>query len=105
MRAGQLDQLVTLEQQTQSFDEYGQPVDAWEAVGTYWAAVEPLQGREYIAAQAAVSELSLRIRMRYVPGVVSTMRVRHGADTYGVQSVIHIKSARRELQLMCKRVA
>jgi hypothetical protein len=32
------------------------------------------------------------------------MRVLHGQDVYGVQAVIHIKSARAELQLMCRLV-
>ena len=72
-------------------------------VATVWAAVEPLTGREFLSAGAMASATEARIRMRYMPGIVSTMRVIHGADTYGIQAVIHIKSARRELQLMVKR--
>lgn len=104
MQAGDLDQRITIEERIQGQDEYGQPVDSWEPVGTFWAAVQPLQGREYIAAMAAVSEVTARIRMRYRPGVDSSMRVKHGADTYGIESVIHVKSGRQELQLMCTRV-
>lgn len=87
-----------------TFDKYGQPIYEWVPHHVTWAAVEPLQGREYMAAMAVVAEVTLRIRLRYVPGIDSTMRVKHGADTYGIQSVIHVKSAQRELQLMCRRV-
>ena len=104
MRAGKLDQRVTLEQLVEGQDEAGQPFEDWLPVFDAWAAVEPLQGREYMAAMAVVAEVTVRIRLRYVPGVDSTMRVKHGADTYGIQSVIHVKSAQRELQLMCRRV-
>ena len=104
MRAGQLDQRIIIERQENTYDVYGQPVTEWVMHHAAWAAVEPLQGREYVAMMVAVSEVTARIRLRYVPGIDSTMRVKHGTDTYGIQSVIHVKSAQRELQLMCRRV-
>ena len=89
MNAGKLDQRVTLQALSGGVDEIG----------------EPLAGREYIAAGAMVSAVETRIRLRYRPGVVSSMRVIHGDTVYGIEAVIHVKSARRELQLMCKAVA
>lgn len=104
MKAGQLDQRVTLQALSGAVDELGQPLpDTWAYVCSVWAAVEPLQGREYIAAGAMQSEVSARIRIRYRPGIVPTMRVIHGADDYDIQAVIHVKSARQEIQLMCRR--
>jgi SPP1 family predicted phage head-tail adaptor len=106
MNAGKLDQRVTLQALSGGVDEIGQPLpDTWTDVATVWAAVEPLAGREYIAAGAMVSAVETRIRLRYRPGVVSSMRVIHGDTVYGIEAVIHVKSARRELQLMCKAVA
>lgn len=106
MNAGKLDQRVTLQELQGGVDELGQPLpDTWADVATLWAAVEPLQGREYIAAGAMVSAVETRIRLRYRQGVTSAMRVVHGATVYGIQSVIHIRSNRRELQLMCKALA
>ena len=104
MKAGVLNQQVRLEVQTTVQDDYGQPLNEWLPVATLWAAVEPLQGREYIAASMLTSAVEARIRLRYRPGVTAAMRVIHGQDTYGIQAVIHIKSARQELQLMCKSV-
>ena len=101
MQAGKLDQRVTIQRLVEGVDDYGQPINEWQDVGSYWAAVEPLQGREFVALQAAVSEITARVRMRWVPGIHATMRVIHGAVTYGISAVIHVKSARRELQLMC----
>lgn len=104
MRAGSLDQRVTIEQRTEAVDDWGQPIDSWAPLATVWAAVEPLQGREFIAAMAEQSEVTARIRLRYRPGINGAMRVKHGSDTYGISAVIHVKSGQRELQLMCKRV-
>lgn len=102
MKAGNLDQRIVIERLVKGVDPIGQPINAWEPVFSVWAAVEPLQGREYIAAQAVQSEVEARIRLRYRPGVTSAMRVIHGADTYSITSVIHVKSAKQELQIMCR---
>lgn len=103
--AGRLDQKVQLQEMSGGVDEIGQPLpDVWATVGEYFAAVEPLQGKEYIAAGAMVNAVEARIRMRYRPGVTPAMRVLHGVDTYNIQSVIHVKSAKRELQLMVRAV-
>ena len=102
MRAGQLDQRVTVERLEEGVDELGQPVSTWIALVTVWAAVEPLTGREYIAAAAAVSEVTTRIRLRYRPGITPADRVNHEGKLYGITSLIDYKSANRELVLMCR---
>lgn len=76
--------------------------DTWAPLFTCWAAVEPLTGREYLAASAAVSEVTARIRMRYRPGITSQDRVIHSGTTYGIEAVIDVRSGNRELVLMCK---
>ena len=103
MKAGDLDQRVTVERQQGGFDELGQPLpDTWAPLFTCWAAVEPLTGREYIAASAAVSEVTARIRMRFRPWMTAEDRVIHDGTTYGIESVIDVRSEHRELHLMCK---
>ena len=105
MRAGELDQRVTLQRREQGEDEAGQPFEDWVNVAAVWAAVRPLRGREIIAADAVAAISDVRVIIRYRPGITSAMRVQHGTDTYGIESVIDVKSGRRELELLCKRVA
>ena len=104
MKAGQLDQRVTVERFTATTDELGQPIEAWAPLFTCWAAVEPLTGREYLAAQAAVSEVTARIRMRFRPWMTAQDRVIHNGTTYGIESLVDVRSDHRELVLMCKAV-
>ena len=103
MKAGDLDQRVTVERLQGGFDELGQPLpDTWAPLFTCWAAVEPLTGREYLAAQAAVSEVTARIRMRFRPWMTAQDRVIHDGKTYNIVSVVDPRSQGRELVLMCK---
>ena len=106
MRAGQLDQRISVERLQGGFDELGQPLpDTWAHLFDCWAAVEPLTGREYLAASAAVSEVTARIRMRFRPWMTSTDRVIHNGTVYQIESVIDVRSANRELHLMVKALA
>jgi len=104
MKAGDLDQRVTVERLQGGFDELGQPVEKWAPMFTCWAAVEPLTGREFIAAQAAQSEVTARIRMRFRPWMTAEDRVIHNGTTYNIVSLIDVRSGHRELVLMCKAV-
>ena len=102
MKAGDLDQRVTVERFTSTQDELGQPIETWAPLFTCWAAVEPLTGREYLAAQAAVSEVTARIRMRFRPWMTAQDRVIHNGAIYGIESLVDVRSGNRELGLMCK---
>lgn len=104
MKAGDLDQRVTVERFTSTEDELDQPIESWAPLFTCWAAVEPLTGREYLAAQAAVSEVTARIRMRFRPWMTAQDRVVHNGTTYGIESLVDVRSGNRELVLMCKAV-
>ncbi len=104
MKAGDLDQRVTVERYTSTEDELGQPIQSWAPLFTCWAAVEPLTGREYLAAQAAVSEVTARIRMRFRPWMTAEDRVIHNGTTYNIVSLIDVRSDHRELVLMCNAV-
>lgn len=104
MKAGQLDQRVTVERFTSTEDELGQPIQTWAPLFTCWAAVEPLTGREYLAAAALVSEVTARIRMRFRPWMTAQDRVVHNGTTYGIESLVDVRSGNRELVLMCKAV-
>ena len=74
-------------------------------VGTVRAAALPLSAAEVIRADAVNSTTDVKARMRHRPGITSAMQALHGADTCRITSVIDVKSARCELELLCKRAA
>lgn len=57
-------------------DELGQEIEGeWEKVGSAWAMIKTLQGREYFAAASAQSERTSRFIIPYQKGIDSTMRI------------------------------
>lgn len=108
MRAGRLRHVVTLERQSATQDAMGQRVDVWTTIATVRASIEPLRGKEFIAASGERAELTTRIRIRYsgdVSGLRPRDRVNHGGNLYDIVAPpINTDERDRELQLMCKLV-
>jgi len=104
MRAGELRHRVTIQEAVTAQNSFGEETPSWQDVATVWAAVEPLQGREYFDAQKQVAEVDTRVRVRYRAGIGPTMRVVWGVHTYDIGAVLDVGGRHRELHLMCREV-
>ena len=105
MRAGRLRHRVVIQQPNPTTDTFGQPVKGWSTVATIWAAVEPLNGREYFTAQQMNAETKVRIRIRYgseLSSITAAWRVTYGGKTYDIIEIIQPKEINQEIILMCK---
>ena len=77
-------------------------IPGWQDVATVWASIEPLSAREFIAAQAVQSDVSVRVSVRYRPGITAAMRLLHDGKTYNITGVLADKDSGREyLTLPC----
>jgi SPP1 family predicted phage head-tail adaptor len=84
MRSGKLRHRVEFQSPDLAQDpETGELTPGWIAV---WESVpawfEPLSARDLFAAQAAQSEATARIGIRYRTGVLPTMRIIHRGEVY-----------------------
>jgi SPP1 family predicted phage head-tail adaptor len=101
MNAGRLRHRVTIKEKSVTRNSMNEEVVSWTIVGTYWASVEPVRGREFVEMRQAQAEISHRIRMRYRSGIDPTMRAYFGSREFEIVSVIHVEERGRETQLMC----
>ena len=101
MRAGKLNQRVTLQQATVTQDAAGELVPAWADFATVWASVVDISGREYVAAAAVQNTAQTKITIRYLVGITPAMRAVHGSDIYNIEAVLG--QDKRTLLLMCAR--
>lgn len=105
MRTGLLRHQVTLQQLVAGsppVNPIGEPDEAWTDIATVAAAIEPLRGRELIAAQAAQSEATGQIRIRYRSGVTTKFRVKFGTRFYDILGVVNNRELNWELLLLVK---
>lgn len=89
MRAGRLRHRISLQRQQETRDpDTGAVIVAWVEVAKPWASVEPLSAREFIASQAAQSEITARITIRYRSDVTAKDRIVHRGKTYNIEGVL-----------------
>lgn len=89
MRAGTLRHRGMIQQRSEIRDpDTGAVKTEWVDFDAAWMSIEPLSAREFIAAQAAQSEISARIVMRYRDGIDATMRIVHRGKIYNIKGVL-----------------
>ncbi len=86
-------------------DDYGEPVDTWKPFKEgIWASKDPLLGNEFFAALTTDNKVEVKFNMRYIEGITSEMRIKHGLEIYEILSAVNVKSLNRELLCYCKLV-
>lgn len=106
LRAGELRHSIRIVQPNNTQDSFGgtKPDDA-SVFATVWASVEALSGRELFAAQQKVSQVTHKITMRYLPGVVSSMNVWFDGRQFEILYPDDPDETKKKLELLCVEIA
>lgn len=106
MKAGRLRHWLTFQRDAGQQDSDGAWeaawVDAFVARSRMPCSIEFLQGRELLAAQALASKVTCRIRTRYRPGFVASLRaVAPDGAVYDIEAVLpDAATSRHEVVLL-----
>ena len=101
---GRYDKRVVVQQVAELRDGLGDLQETWTTYATRWAAVEPLNGREFFASRQEQTEIDVRIRLQWdavTDLITSKMRVTWSGRTFEVNTVIRAREDRSEVILMC----
>ena len=105
MKAGKLRHRIEIQDYTETQDsDTGEMVKSWGTLAVVWGAIEPLSAKEFSAAQAEQSKVSLRVTIRYRDGIKPNMRLYHEAKdkTFLIEGVLADKDSGLEyLTLPC----
>jgi SPP1 family predicted phage head-tail adaptor len=87
IKAGQLRHRIDIEERTASQDATtGETTYTWVLLHkNVPAAIEPLSVREFVAARAGQSEITVRVVIRYREGLDASMRIIHNSKVYNPQ--------------------
>lgn len=104
MRSGRLRHRVTLLKPARTTDGYGQVKTSSSPVGTYWAWVRPLRGREAEVARQLRADLTHAVTLRYVGAIGAEDSLLFRGRGLNIRSVIDVDERRREINLLCVEV-
>jgi SPP1 family predicted phage head-tail adaptor len=92
---------ITLQSQGQVRGEDGEAEQGWaDFAVNVPASVVPLSGREFMAAGELQGEVQARIAIRWMPGVLDTMRALFDGKVYAIRAVLPDPTGRRHITLM-----
>ena len=97
---GRLNQRVRIETRQSVQDDFGQASINWVELLTTWAEVLPLRGREFFAAAQVQQEHSIKVRLRYRPGIDAGMRLVWNGRAHDITGVIALEGGREWLEIM-----
>ena len=104
MSIGERRHRVAFETRQDVQDSFGEPDGTWTSLCTSWALVQPLKGRELLAANEIHAEVTTRIVTRNRTALASLSpkdRATWNGHTYDIKSVIHRDHRRHELEILC----
>ena len=112
LQAGKLRQRISIfdipQGQPDTAGELADPLDAADLsklipLGTFWASIEPLGGRELLQAAETLGESTHRVIMRW-PGfeVTSEMWIQFGTRMFDITNTSDIEERNRVVVIMCK---
>ncbi len=104
MKIGKLRHRITIQEKVTVPDGYGGVTSTWKDMATVWSSVEPLKGRELYAAQQVKTELSHRVRIRYMSGIKPEMRIAFDNRTFEIEAIIDPEERHESLELLCSEV-
>jgi SPP1 family predicted phage head-tail adaptor len=104
MRAGTLRHRVHVQHKAETRDQYGGVVAGWATfAASVPAAILPISGREFFAAEAQQSEVTAKIVMRQLDGLLTSMRIVHNGQQYNIRAILPDATRARHVVCMCER--
>ena len=104
-QARDLNCLIVIEKKEHQKDAIGgESEDVWIEFTKAYAQVKPINGKEFITANAHQNSVSHRIIIRFVPGILAEMRVLHRERYFNILAVRDFFEKTEWLELMCEEL-
>jgi len=103
MRSGNLKRKITIQTYNETPNEFGEVVKEWVDFTIAYASITPLSAKEFYKA-GTHNEVTHKIELRFISGIVPKMRVIYGSREFSIESVLNIREENKTLQLICTEV-
>lgn len=108
MRISKLQQRISVQRRSSTLDAYGQEINSWTTIGTVWAEVKPLSGKEKMRSNAMVveSQLTHQVTVRYselfLPSIeADAWRILFGTRIFNITASMNVDEASKYIIFDC----
>lgn len=105
-KAQELNHRVTFERMQEVIDPVtGYRTEAWVEVAAAFARVDPMLGRERLAALAVREHAETKFTTRHLAGITTADRLRWNGGEWNIQSIVNVGGRNRETLIYATRIA
>jgi SPP1 family predicted phage head-tail adaptor len=106
-QVGTFRQRVTLQDLVETIDSYGQPVQSWTDLATFWAEVRPLRGQESLNIRQVFATATTLIKHRYLgpaldPSPKQRYRLVKDGRIFNVLDPTNVEERNRTIESVCE---
>lgn len=102
MRAGARRHKIKIEVPTNTRSSIGGVTITWTEFKSLWASIETFKTYERQSAEAAWPGADVKMGVKYVAGLLPTMRIVYGGKIYSILGINDIEERHRDLEIVCK---
>ena len=103
LRAGKLQQEITIQQRGETRDKIGASVPSWTTYATTYCEINNLSGAELVQAAQVNSFINSSITIRPDTGVRASMRILYKSRQYNIEFVNDVDERDDTMILLCRR--
>ena len=100
--AGQLRRRIAIQSAIVTQDDFGEEIETWQTDTVVWARIQPVQGKEFKAADQVTADVTHKIMIRYHAGLSTKQRIQYGTRVFDINFVRNIFEENRWHELLCK---
>lgn len=101
MRAGRLRHRITFQQEpSRTDDEIGGYVPEWSDVCAVYASVDPLRGKEALAAAQVQADTMHKITIRWRSGLTAAMRIKFGTRYFNIRELRVVREVHHIIEII-----
>lgn len=104
MGIGELKHRITFLKPTITVNENGFETEEFIALKTVWASAANLSGREYYEAAAVQKENTVKFKIRAIPDIDESMKIKFNGMYYNITAIDNIKYKNRYIEIKAMEV-
>ena len=113
MKAGKMDERITIQTLTQGTGSIGNPTESWADLATVWADVQPETGKEILETGGSrqqlengreITERRARFFIRHRSDVTTKHRISYDSELWDIESIRVVDKDKRKdgLEILAK---
>ena len=102
MRSGTLRSFIMIQQPGKVKSDSGAMTTTWSTFKQVWAGIRTMRGYEKQSAESSWPGADSKIKIRYVAGLLPTMRILYNNVIYSIFDIDDIDERHREIIFTCQ---